>query len=105
MGRIAEALKLLPDDSVVLSPRQQADDRFIRGLVENKSGNASAAIMLLRSALDANPYHMNARVMLVTALRDSGNVKEARRVASDDTETLNMGALYEREIKSLLSEK
>jgi thioredoxin-like negative regulator of GroEL len=105
MGRIAEALKLLPDDSVVLSPRQQADDRFIRGLTEYKSANASAAIKLLRSALDANPYHMNARVMLVTTLRDSGNVKEARRVASEETETLNMGALYEREIKSLLSEK
>jgi hypothetical protein len=103
-GRSADGLKLLPTDTAGLPPRQQADFLFLRGLADWLGGRRASSLQWFRRALRHNPYHIGARTLLVTELRDAGKLKEARKVGVADVAHLELGGLYHREIRNMLAE-
>ncbi len=104
-GKIESAMKLIPADSAAVTPRQRADVLYLRGLAEYRANRRDPAARLFRAALAMNPYHVSARQLLVTILRDDGKLKEAWKVGRDDVAQLDHGVMYHREIRSILEER
>ncbi len=104
-GKTQAALKLIPADSIALTPRQRADFLYLRGVAAALAQQNDAAAPLFSEVLALNPYHVGARQTLVRVLRDTGKLKEAWRVGRDDVAQLRFGELYHQEIRNLLSER
>ena len=103
--RIDDGLKLVPADTAEGSPRHIADWHYLRGLAAMLSGQKTTAIAAFNAALARNPYHTDARLSLIVALRDAGRRREAERVAVETVNGLTLGGGYTREVRSLLDER
>ena len=101
----ARVLKLVPADSPNLSPRQRADYSYLHGLARHLAGDRPGAIALFNAAIQANPFHADARRLLVMNLNATGKVKEAQRVGVEDVATLDLGTRYHTEVGSLLNHR
>lgn len=63
-------------------PAAVAEAAFITGTLNHLSGDSEEAIALLREALQANPWHLPARQLLIDLLNEKGETREAEEIRS-----------------------
>lgn len=104
LGETARANAGLAEVPEGNTPAERAEVAFTRGWIMARRGAVFGAERAYREALEANPYHRDARTALVLLLARSGRDDAARAVLAEaDALAVPLGPDFQREITESLA--
>ncbi len=80
MVQTEKANAVMPPKSDAEAPYEKAQRAYTNGLLQKSKNNIDAAIQSLQKALKWNPYHLQARVGLISILRSTGKEEKASKL-------------------------
>ncbi len=85
------------------SPLEKSEFQFTWGKIWHAKGKAKKATKAYKKVVDANPYHISARLNLIENLVQRGKTKEAQKLAEQVKQlSLQPGPAFGKRLREIL---